>query len=828
MAEDIFKEFTPAEIAKAYEELCEELCDMPDLLNGDVETCEVCCDDEANLIDEQTVASDAEDTSFASTAAPADEDGEVRAELIISCMASVESQMESMSQNSSKIVELINLKYAIEELYYHYLVLGQYYEGKHTFVKYMQDETAAGGIRATNAQAHFVTAIKYTPPSALEVLNPSNQTSTRLRVFTDQGILSYNSGKARLELRLKAGLTEDSLLPRLPRDYQEDNQLILFKNKERQNNGLLYTTYLDAAGNLDNVFTLQERGLSADTPDPTLVGTGAEGFMDKYIGDLTVFNDFYSKFKPKFESKMEERRGILPGLAYVAGESLRQHAEHETAQRIRFYGYENALAWSVTEGTYYNDKLSQIKRDLVWVYDEIKNTEDDLMSSGEAVTGITCLGEAALDPDPNKENSPVFDGDDAGKAAGLDFSDTIKFPNFTDMAYWRRFSLMATLVGILPLPGPGLFRYWPIGLILPPGIRLPLPIIWLPIKAIATPFGVFVFFIGLSGIFPSPFLFFISPTGQKSFLISITPTVSFGTDASKPPTKGISSGGIAFPVPIFKKPQISSKDSVKNMVETFTGKITERLSIKQDDLVAYNSAPDKSVVVGGIISRCMKGLDFTWTYPSGSAKTNPKKSDAQTLKDTKVGDAKSALAAISIIGKLKKIQAPKLPFGPLQIPVKIAANQILSILLSKIKIFPDMVPATAQDLKTIIMDSVEGSSLDIISYFAPLLSVADKLGDVSPKTIPETFKLLKIGFSTTTVSEIDPVVLKIAKKAVAAISLIPYPAVAFLPQLFKQLHPILSNDDLPPWERLSLKNFLFVAFLDDFCKTGKMGSIMPV
>ena len=30
------------------------------------------------------------------------------------------------------------------------------------------------------------------------------------------------------------------------------------------------------------------------------------------------------------------------------------------------------------------------------------------------------------------------------------------------------------------------------------------------------------------------------------------------------------------------------------------------------------------------------------------------------------------------------------------------------------------------------------------------------------------------------------------------------------------LHPILNADDLPPWERLSEKNFLFILFLDEF------------
>ncbi len=36
----------------------------------------------------------------------------------------------------------------------------------------------------------------------------------------------------------------------------------------------------------------------------------------------------------------------------------------------------------------------------------------------------------------------------------------------------------------------------------------------------------------------------------------------------------------------------------------------------------------------------------------------------------------------------------------------------------------------------------------------------------------------------------------------------------------KQIHPILSADDVPPWERLTAKNILLLVFLDEFIKTG--------
>jgi len=35
----------------------------------------------------------------------------------------------------------------------------------------------------------------------------------------------------------------------------------------------------------------------------------------------------------------------------------------------------------------------------------------------------------------------------------------------------------------------------------------------------------------------------------------------------------------------------------------------------------------------------------------------------------------------------------------------------------------------------------------------------------------------------------------------------------------RRLHLILNQDDLPPWERLTAKNILFLLFLDDFAST---------
>ena len=37
--------------------------------------------------------------------------------------------------------------------------------------------------------------------------------------------------------------------------------------------------------------------------------------------------------------------------------------------------------------------------------------------------------------------------------------------------------------------------------------------------------------------------------------------------------------------------------------------------------------------------------------------------------------------------------------------------------------------------------------------------------------------------------------------------------------MIRKLHPVLNEDDIPPWERLTLKNILFLVFLDEYVST---------
>jgi hypothetical protein len=79
----------------------------------------------------------------------------------------------------------------------------------------------------------------------------------------------------------------------------------------------------------------------------------------------------------------------------------------------------------------------------------------------------------------------------------------------------------------LPIPNlkaPPQLRYWPIGLVIPyPAgiIKIPLPIVWIPLIVISTPIGNIVIFLTINGVFISPVVFFVSSNGFKQHIITI-------------------------------------------------------------------------------------------------------------------------------------------------------------------------------------------------------------------------------------------------------------------------------------------------------------------
>ncbi len=161
-------------------------------------------------------------------------------------------------------------------------------------------------------------------------------------------------------------------------------------------------------------------------------------------------------------------------------------------------------------------------------------------------------------------------------------------PAVTDLRYWKKYCLNATLVNLLPI-------YWPIGLLIPtPGglVKIPLPIIWKPFAVIPTPFCVIVIGLALCGICPAPFVYLVNPgwpfpigmvkSGESYFLTGIRGPAKIDTE--KIAVKVLDA------IPTIITPLVYRKDGIniqKPIVIDVAPEITKSLPLIKDDLPAF-------------------------------------------------------------------------------------------------------------------------------------------------------------------------------------------------------------------------------------------------
>jgi hypothetical protein len=183
--------------------------------------------------------------------------------------------------------------------------------------------------------------------------------------------------------------------------------------------------------------------------------------------------------------------------------------------------------------------------------------------------------------------------------------------------------------------------------------------------------------------------------------------------------------------------------------------------------------------------------------------------------------------------KLVKMQMPSLPdpTAPPQIQIPIPGDGIKGVLVGAVdQTFNnfnltgiDVTSLSAIDVKQIIVSIVETSFAPVQNFLDPILKVISVYQSSKNKTFPELIGLKKVSTDHSKVAVVPKLAMDAAIAELKALALVPYPAVAILPEVFKELHPVLSSDDTPPWKRLTLDNFLFVIFLDQFCQEGKKG-----
>ncbi len=802
--------------------------------------------------------------------------------------------------------------------------------------------------------------------------------------------------------------------------------------------GALYEKLYNIWGDPEKFFTLEERGLTTDgnLVASSLKGTGGESFNSNFIQDQDKFTEFYQNFIAHHIQKVQLIKDTIiePTLNFATAD-IQDLAKKEIQYFLAFYGAYDRLSTqagisgfiqSIRDITATTSKnIVELRETIKIVQGEHSKILDGIKEKKQEFLGVPCAQKYS-DPSMKKasetETTPPGSDPLGIKMNELSPDD----PNPTKYCYWLKFAAMATAVNILPLPGPGGFKYWPIGLILPSPngiVKIPLPIIWIPIAEIVLTAGIFVIFIGQCGICPSPVVFFIGANGTKKFIVSLRPGTDFGANAGDSLIKTIDKGGIAIKkslssllndvkVPNFKP--ITDPDSDESVISDIKDSILKKIQkLGSPDISSLqrlntnSTVSDKRKAFKEAAKKHLDNLKIpTQKFPRNSSKVNPKpppvleminklkkmgemalpeisipetakidlkdkllkeisniditeidanisdpgdnstdveknkyvKKIKSSLKKgaesahskitpkalgiisttistnvvfvnpykcrpsaTGIGvppmppDAILALGALKIASdllidglsykeikellkstsgnltaavfpnmltgvlnalqiseipdpskisikdmlksssiKLAKMQMPSIPDPTkgLQLLLPIPGAALKSALLTSVEKTLDTVPIddinfstiSPIDFKQILIGFVESSFKPLEDVINPVLKITSKYKDAKDKTLPETLGLKKPDTDDSKVATVTKEAMDAAIKALKLLAIVPFVAVAAAPLGFYKLHPILTSDDLPPWKRLTLDNFLFVCFLDEFCKQGKTTS----
>lgn len=307
--------------------------------------------------------------------------------------------------------------------------------------------------------------------------------------------------------------------------------------------GTLYSNYYNKLKDpINEFFSLNERGLTdnIDLVDPRLKGTSSETKRENnkvfYIENFNILQNFYNEFENRFETRRQQirRETVDTGLARI--KTVMERIARQDVELLLSIGRVNLY-------------LPKDNRNLKTIIDNIRDANGGFSQKltdlkNEIFRIQQKINELRPSPDKvknrlKKENSKCFSKIDDPISGCPDIKDILgsdpfftktgdgvdsKLPTITQMCYWIEFAKLANIVSLLPIPNnASTLRYWPVGLTIPatPLIKVPLPIIWIPLVTISTPLGILVLFLTINGVFVSPIMFFASASGYKQHIITV-------------------------------------------------------------------------------------------------------------------------------------------------------------------------------------------------------------------------------------------------------------------------------------------------------------------
>ena len=325
--------------------------------------------------------------------------------------------------------------------------------------------------------------------------------------------------------------------------------------------GTLYTKYYNKFDDpVNNFFSLSERGLSdnSNQVDPSLVDSGStkkiEGSYTYYVRDRIKMETFYTNFEKNLEIRKDKIRDqfIKPSKAQTAV-PLKKLAVVEIKLLLSLAGVNvniinessklNGVIESINiENANYINSLTSLTNHIISIkalMKKLKPTEENVKAKLVKLDPM-CFDNKLNENSSEELKSKVKDatGSDPFGAKSLKEIDPT-LPTSSDYRYWLEFSKTLNLVNLLPFPDkiPFQLRYWPVGLFFVTPllvIKIPLPIIWIPLVSIPTPFGTFVIFLTINGLFISPVVFYISSSGYKQHILTVRgPSDKFGFDKDR-------------------------------------------------------------------------------------------------------------------------------------------------------------------------------------------------------------------------------------------------------------------------------------------------------
>lgn len=339
--------------------------------------------------------------------------------------------------------------------------------------------------------------------------------------------------------------------------------------------GKIYTEYYNLlADPLNNFFTLDDRGLSTQAAaiDPRVRGTDSEKKRENnseyFVKDLDKLQSFYRDFEATFEAKKAEKRAQVITPSKDGIRALFRNIARREVQLLLSLGRVNK----------FTPESSSALRNIV---NGIKNQNESFINASTDLTSEIARIKKKLEelkPNPQKikerlkKQSPdCFDKidqqtqpADCGSVMDKMGTDPLYLKSITQgvdptlpcsnqLCYWAQFSIIANVMGLLPMPNvPQVtqLRYWPVGLTIPSPaglIKIPLPVIWIPLVVLSTPMGNLVIFLTINGIFISPIIFFISSSGYKQHIFTVRgPSPKFGFSANEESIKPGIQKSVAF------------------------------------------------------------------------------------------------------------------------------------------------------------------------------------------------------------------------------------------------------------------------------------------